>query len=683
MRTHFKSLCNLTTLVIAMSWFLLANVAIAEKIDGDRLLEPDRVIEVKVVIPPDDWTQLSRQSRNPATAFSGLPSENPFTYFKADIWIDGEKIESVGIRKKGFFGSADVERPSLKIKFDEFQKQDPIKGLSQLTLNNNLQDRSQMSQYLTYRLFRKAGNPAPRCNWAHVIVNGKSLGVYTNVESIGKQFLSKNFADKTGNLYEGTLTDFHPKAIPNLEVKTNEETNDLSDVKRLAELLATKGDLNLDEVGQLINLDAFFRHWALENLTGYWDGYSSNQNNYFLYFNPKDKGRGHFIPWGADWAFTSNGPFGGGANGFGGRITTVIYAQGILANRLYHTKGVPERYRTTMQQLLKDAWDEEKMLAEIDRVQKLVEPHLHQSQAGTPRAINEIRDFIRGRRAEVERALILWQPMVPAEPRKPAYVVDVGKVSGSFSTVFSAGGPQPKQSKSDIQMELDGKAIELQTVSVRAMTFPIPNFGGFGPPGGGPGPAGGRPPGGGFGPAPVPGAVGGGNAQLPVNLVFSGERATGQQLSVSLIIARNKFHETAEQALSVTGSFQEGRGEAVGFGRFGDGRRRSIVGELRLKKAGTDPGQEVTGEVQLRIVETHGGVFQPQPPTSMIQAPGPINSPQPFGSPQSLTLLKALDTNRDGTISADEIQKAAAVLKQLDRNQDGNLSSDELQDPRK
>ena len=168
-----------------------------------------------------------------------------------------------------------------------------------------------------------------------------------------------------------------------------------------------------------------------------------------------------------------------------------------------------------------------------------------------------------------------------------------------------------------------------------------------------------------------------------MNLVFSGERATGQQLSVSLIIARNKFHETAEQALSVTGSFQEGRGEAVGFGRFGDGRRRSIIGELRLKKAGTDPGQEVTGEVQLRIVETHGGVFQPQPPTSMIQAPGPINSPQPFGSPQSLTLLKALDTNRDGTISADEIEKATAVLKQLDRNQDGNLSGDELQDPRK
>ena len=41
-------------------------------------------------------------------------------------------------------------------------------------------------------------------------------------------------------------------------------------------------------------------------------------------------------------------------------------------------------------------------------------------------------------------------------------------------------------------------------------------------------------------------------------------------------------------------------------------------------------------------------------------------------------LVGALDTNKDGTISADEIKNAPAALKKLDKNKDGKLSRDEL-----
>src|SRR5690606_32903219 len=103
--------------------------------------------------------------------------------------IDGVTIDSVAIRKKGFIGSLDEQRPSLKVKFDEYIEQDPIAGLDRLTLNNNKQDESQVSQYLTYRLFNAAGVPAPRCNFARVTVNGEYLGIYSNVESIRRPFL--------------------------------------------------------------------------------------------------------------------------------------------------------------------------------------------------------------------------------------------------------------------------------------------------------------------------------------------------------------------------------------------------------------------------------------------------------------------------------------------------------------
>ncbi|MFQ5792653.1 MAG: hypothetical protein ACE5JI_19460 [Acidobacteriota bacterium] len=41
-------------------------------------------------------------------------------------------------------------------------------------------------------------------------------------------------------------------------------------------------------------------------------------------------------------------------------------------------------------------------------------------------------------------------------------------------------------------------------------------------------------------------------------------------------------------------------------------------------------------------------------------------------------VILALDTNRDGELSASEIANAAASLKTLDRNGDGNLSRDEM-----
>lgn len=45
-------------------------------------------------------------------------------------------------------------------------------------------------------------------------------------------------------------------------------------------------------------------------------------------------------------------------------------------------------------------------------------------------------------------------------------------------------------------------------------------------------------------------------------------------------------------------------------------------------------------------------------------------------------LVGALDANKDGTISADEIANASAALKTLDKNNDGQITGDELRPPR-
>ena len=116
------------------------------------------------------------------------PNAKPFSYVKANFTVNGQSIEGVGIRKKGFIGSLDDDFPSPKVRFGEFKGRNPFDGIDRLTLNNNKQDPSIVCQFLTYRLFNQVGVQAPRVGFARVTVNGTYLGVYSNVESVEKPF---------------------------------------------------------------------------------------------------------------------------------------------------------------------------------------------------------------------------------------------------------------------------------------------------------------------------------------------------------------------------------------------------------------------------------------------------------------------------------------------------------------
>ena len=553
-----------------------------EKLDGEKLLAVDHIVEVEIDVPEADWKKLCEQSRNMGSFFSGAPMEKIFDYFKADVSIDGTRINSVGIRKKGLFGSLDSRRPSLKIKFDEYVKQDPVKGLSRLTLNNNKQDTSLVSQYLTYKLFRDAGIHAPRSNFARVTVNGEYLGIYTNVESVKKSFLERSFGNKTGNLYEGTLTDFYPKTVDKLEAKTNTKKKNRSDVAKLANLLAADGDLRLEELEQLIDLDNFFRFWAMEGLFRMWDGYAANQNNFFYYVNPSNN-RGYFIPWGADSSFSKDGgPFAR----FGNQGPTSVYAQSMLANRLYNSNGMPDRYRASMDRILDEIWKEKELIAEVDRLEKLLTPHLGDSQGNAPAQMDNVRDFISSRRDVLKKEFADWPVRVDSEPRKPMYAVSVGSLKGSFETDWSSRPPREpaRVGEATVEVQLDGKLVQFKQLGSGAWPNPMSRFGRRGP---------------------------GGN-RPSVSLVLTGIRESNSELlSISLTIDREAFEAAKPGAsLNVNGRLSSGRaGGFGGFGGFGGGPMRSVNGKLVLTKSGTKDGDTVAGRVDMKIVEVRGGFF--------------------------------------------------------------------------
>ncbi len=343
-----------------------------------------------------------------------------------------------------------------------------------MTLNNNKQDRALVSQYLTYRLFRQAGVHAPRCSFAAVTVNGEYLGIYSHVESVRKPFLSNEFGDGSGRLYEGTLTDFYPKAIDRFEAKTIAAQQDRSRLLRLAELLNSGEDLDVDEIDNVVNVDNFLKYWAIESLIGFWDGYTQNQNNFFVYDNPQDT-RLYFIPWGADSCFSGRRPR---FARFGGTNSNVVRARSMLAHGLYHADGIQRRYRSALLDILRDFWDEEDLLREVGRIEKLLVDHLDFLQVSSILAMNDVSTFIRERRGKIMDELKNdWPVVIDEEPRKPMYTVQVGSAKGSFSTRWNADGQDASEGTATVSLTLDGRAVEFESIKARAQPAEVRGFG--------------------------------------------------------------------------------------------------------------------------------------------------------------------------------------------------------------
>lgn len=556
----------------------------AQEIESDQFYAADKIHEVKIELSASDWKKLKGQQPNPATFMGGDGSESNYTYFEGTIWINGQETSKVGIRKKGFFGSNDSTRPSLKIKFDEYKKQEPLPGVELLTLNNNKQDQSLMSQFLAYQIFRKAGVHAPQSNFVRLTVNDKYLGVYSNVESVRKPFLKREFGNSSGALYEAALADFHPIGHRNIEAK-NKAAEDRSKLEELSALLAKPGDLPLDQVEAIIDLDYFIRYWVVEDLLGFWDGYAANQNNFYLYFDNKN-GKGYFVPWGADWVFTRSGPFAMFAT-----PPPLVNAQSILANRLYRTPGIPERYQQAMLQVLEQAWDDTELLATIDRMESTLKPFLGGTQQETERSMSEVRDFIRQRKEFVIKELAKGPAKVPDQPRSPAYLVSVGTVSGEFETTWGQSPPDQEKGVARVEVTLDGNVVEFEQVSASVGMFEPPRFGG------------------GFG-----GGFGGPQVES-IQATFVGKRKEEPSLMLRLTFPKEDLNRGTP--IKVSGQLTEvpvgGRpGDPPpggGFGPGGFGTMRSLQGTLEFSTVDMGDEAPVAGTLKLDVFQTKGGIF--------------------------------------------------------------------------
>ena len=212
----------------------------------------------------------------------------------ADLIIDGENYDSVGVRYKGF-SSVSVNRIKnpFNIKLDYIIDGQDHQGIDKLKLSNVIQDPSFIREVLSYKVCRKY-MPASQANYANLYINDTLWGLYTNVEAVNKSFLIDHFDSKYNSFFK-----CNPE---NLNIQIGGENSNLSNTHGtdsidyypfyalksdygwgdLYNLIDTLNNVS-DSINHVLNVDRVLWMHALNYSVINFDSYIGYGQNYYLY----------------------------------------------------------------------------------------------------------------------------------------------------------------------------------------------------------------------------------------------------------------------------------------------------------------------------------------------------------------------------------------------------------------
>jgi hypothetical protein len=263
---------------------------------SNALFDDSRVSSIFITISPDSL----------AVIYDSVLSDH--YYMARFVFDDNEKrdtLENIGFRLRGNT-SRYSKKKSFKISFNEYVSGRKYQGVKKINLNGEHNDPTMIREKLFYDIWKKAGMVERRTSFVKVFINGTYYGLYTNLEEMEKEWLTRVYSKTGGNLFKCTypadLVYHGPnqqtyKDLENststggrvYELQTNKSADDYARLVQLAAVLNQQpvGTFSQD-ISEILNVDHFLKALALDVATGNWDNYSYNKNNFYLYDNPFD-----------------------------------------------------------------------------------------------------------------------------------------------------------------------------------------------------------------------------------------------------------------------------------------------------------------------------------------------------------------------------------------------------------
>lgn len=225
--------------------------------------------------------------------------------------INGVVFDSVGVKYKGnsSYDSSRAKNP-LHIELDYIHGNADYQGFDNIKLGNGFADPSAVREVLAFSIL---GNymDAPRSNFARVTINGSYYGLFSNTESIDKDFLSTHFYSQNNSFFKCNPQNVLSGQVPNLLYLGQDSANyysryEIKSIYAWKDLIALCDTLanSPASIDTVIDVDRVLWMLAFNNALVNLDSYTGAfAQNYYLY---RDDNR-QFVPviWDLNMCFGS------------------------------------------------------------------------------------------------------------------------------------------------------------------------------------------------------------------------------------------------------------------------------------------------------------------------------------------------------------------------------------------
>jgi len=243
------------------------------------------------------------------------------------VTVDGVTYKDVGIKFRGassFMMVPEGEKHSINVTLDFIDKKQSLLGYRSLNLLNSHEDPIYVRPVLYLQAAREFV-PAAQANFARVVINGESWGIYSNLEQVNKDFVQKWFKTTEGTRFKvpggpggrGGLEYFGEdvnryKQV--FEIKSKDDPKAWAALIHLTKVLnETPIDRLAAALAPILDIDGALRFLALDNVLVNNDGYWTRASDYNIYLDPK--GQFHVFPHDANETYGPSGSRGGGPGG--------------------------------------------------------------------------------------------------------------------------------------------------------------------------------------------------------------------------------------------------------------------------------------------------------------------------------------------------------------------------------
>jgi len=239
------------------------------------------------------------------------------TRFAASLDMNTIHFDSVGVKYKGnstFYIANSLNNPKVPYNIDInfYVGGQKLQNYKKLKIGNALFDPSFMKEVLAASIYNEY-LPSHQASLINLYVNNNYLGIYTNTESINKQFLNKHFNEKTGAFYKcepatqyGSNDPYYPsdliyRGIDTLEYNLRYERKSDSSWINLINLIDILNN-NTPNLENVLNIDRVLWYFAINTVLLNEDTYNTMyMHNYYFY--QLGDGRFQIIPWDVSESF--------------------------------------------------------------------------------------------------------------------------------------------------------------------------------------------------------------------------------------------------------------------------------------------------------------------------------------------------------------------------------------------